>query len=81
MPKFYVRSGRFRRVIDRPDAVVAARAAVANHAFDAEGTQSKAISQLGLLTFVSERGFRSGDFATFHTHYLLTRRTFGPDAE
>jgi len=81
MPKFYVRSGQFCRVIDRPNVAAAARAAVRSHAFDAEAAQSKAMNHLEPMTVVSERGFQSGDCITFDTHYLLTGQIFGKDVD
>lgn len=74
MPKFYVRSGRFRRVIDRSDARRAAFAAVSGHTQGDGRGSSNRICQLGLITYVSERGFASKDVVDFKTHYLLAPR-------
>jgi hypothetical protein len=73
MPKFYVKSGKVRRVIDGTDALAAAYAVIHAHAYTAErrckGTET--IDQLGLMTCVSERGFYSKEREAFSTHSIM----------
>lgn len=75
MPKFYVRSGRVRRVIDRADRAKAALDTVKDHIREAGASpkrrQSKLLA-LGLLTNVSELGFNGKDAAPFATHHIMT---------
>jgi hypothetical protein len=72
MPKFYVTSGKVRRVIDTSDPLIAARHVVRAHATAPTPKEHEiAVSQLGLMTKVSERGYHNKDAMSFPTHYLM----------
>lgn len=73
MPKFYVKSGQLRRIVDSPDARSAAFKAVQQSAYTSSGRSSPVIEKLGLFTIVSERGFSSRHRESFPTHYILVR--------
>ena len=75
MPKFYVRCGKVRHVIDRPNYARAAYDTVMGHVMNDMGGLKTVweVSHLGFITVVSEKGFRSNVHALFYpTHHILT---------
>ncbi len=75
MGKYYVKSGRVRKIVHGPSRKKAALDVIdqETRVCDGELLPIPALSHLGLVTEVSERGFRSKDTNFYPTHCVMFR--------
>jgi len=73
MAKYYVRCGRLRDVLDSRNMEQAAYRVVQTAARSRDGRflPLSAVKELGLVTSVSERGFRDKAATCYPTHFIL----------